>query len=169
MSDRLDTPLRSRRRWLPRGPRNKDAFGKLAEAIARFIGTPRFLIYMTIFCAVWLAWNTLAPQEVQFDPRALNFTLLTLMLSLQASYSAPLILLAQDRQADRDRVAAEQDRQRSERNLADTEYLAREVAALRLTIGEVATRDFVRSELRSLLEELQADQEEEPATATGQA
>lgn len=169
MSDRLDTPLRSRRRWLPRGPRNKDAFGKLAEAIARFIGTPRFLIYMTIFCAVWLAWNTLAPQEVQFDPRALNFTLLTLMLSLQASYSAPLILLAQDRQADRDRVAAEQDRQRSERNLADTEYLAREVAALRLAIGEVATRDFVRSELRSLLEELQADQEEEPATATGQA
>jgi len=169
VSDRLDTPLRSRRRWLPRGPRNKDAFGKLAEAIARFIGTPRFLIYMTIFCAVWLAWNTLAPQEVQFDPRALNFTLLTLMLSLQASYSAPLILLAQDRQADRDRVAAEQDRQRSERNLADTEYLAREVAALRLAIGEVATRDFVRSELRSLLEELQADQEEEPATATGQA
>ncbi|HLS65144.1 MAG TPA: DUF1003 domain-containing protein [Ruania sp.] len=169
MSDRLDTPLRSRRRWLPRGPRNKDSFGKLAEAIARFIGTPRFLIYMTIFCAVWLAWNTLAPQEVQFDPRALNFTLLTLMLSLQASYSAPLILLAQDRQADRDRVAAEQDRQRSERNLADTEYLAREVAALRLAIGEVATRDFVRSELRSLLEELQADQEEEPATATGQA
>src|SRR5690625_6864460 len=65
---------------------------------------------MTVFCAVWLGWNTLAPEEVQFDPRALNFTLLTLMLSLQASYSAPLILLAQDRQADRDRVAAEQDR-----------------------------------------------------------
>ncbi|WP_022917607.1 DUF1003 domain-containing protein [Ruania albidiflava] len=169
MSDRLDTPLRSRRRWLPRRPRNKDAFGKLAEAIARFIGTPRFLIYMTIFCAVWLAWNTLAPQEVQFDPRALNFTLLTLMLSLQASYSAPLILLAQDRQADRDRVAAEQDRQRAERNLADTEYLAREVAALRLAIGDVATRDFVRSELRSLLEELQADRAEEPATTTSQS
>ena len=166
MSDRLDTPLRSRRRWLPKRPRNKDAFGTIAEAIARFIGTPRFLIYMTIFCAAWLGWNTLAPEAAQFDPRALNFTLLTLMLSLQASYSAPLILLAQDRQTDRDRVAAEQDRQRAERNLADTEYLAREVAALRLAISEVATRDFVRSELRSLLEELQEDTDQEKSSAS---
>ncbi|WP_147918326.1 DUF1003 domain-containing protein [Ruania zhangjianzhongii] len=165
MSDRLDTPLRSRRRWLPKRPRNKDAFGKIAEGIARFLGTPRFLLYMTAFCAAWLGWNTLAPEAAQFDPRALNFTLLTLMLSLQASYSAPLILLAQDRQTDRDRVAAEQDRQRSERNLADTEYLAREVAALRLAISEVATRDFLRSELRSLLEELQDDREEERSSA----
>lgn len=159
MSDRLDTPLPGRRRWRTPRPENKDAFGKVAEAIARFLGTPRFLLYMTVFCAVWLGWNTLAPQAWQFDPRALNFTLLTLMLSLQASYSAPLILLAQDRQADRDRVAAEQDRQRAERNLADTEYLAREVAALRLAISEVATRDFVRSELRSLLEELREEDE----------
>ena len=165
MSDRLDTPLRSRRRWLPKRPGNKDAFGKIAEGIARFLGTPRFLLYMTVFCAAWLGWNTLAPEAAQFDPRALNFTLLTLMLSLQASYSAPLILLAQDRQTDRDRVAAEQDRQRAERNLADTEYLAREVAALRLAISEVATRDFVRSELRSLLEELQEDREEESSSA----
>lgn len=160
--DRLGTPLSARRRILPRSRRKPDAFGQVAEAIARFIGTPRFLIYMTVFCAVWLLWNTLAPVSMQFDPRWQNFTLLTLMLSLQASYSAPLILLAQDRQADRDRVAAEQDRVRAERNLADTEYLAREMAALRLALNDVATRDFVRSEIRNLLEELQ----EERATPT---
>ncbi|HLT83008.1 MAG TPA: DUF1003 domain-containing protein, partial [Phototrophicaceae bacterium] len=89
---------------------------------------------------------------------ALGFTALTLMLSLQASYAAPLILLAQNRQDDRDRVTAEQDRQRAERNLADTEYLARELAALRLALGDVATRDFVRSELRSLLEDLREEE-----------
>ncbi|SED69833.1 DUF1003 domain-containing protein [Ruania alba] len=159
MSDRLDTPLKIRRRLIPRR-RNKDSFGKFAEAIARFIGTPRFLLYMTVFCGVWLGWNSLAPVELQFDQRAQNFTLLTLMLSLQASYSAPLILLAQDRQTDRDRVAAEQDRQRAERNLADTEFLAREIAALRMAMNDVATRDFLRSELRTLLEEIQAERED---------
>lgn len=138
-----------------------DAFGQVSEGIARFIGTPRFLIYMTVFCAAWLGWNTLAPEAMQFDPRALNFTLLTLMLSLQASYSAPLILLAQERQADRDRVSAEQDRVRGERNLADTEYLAREMAALRLALNDVATRDFVRGELRNLMEELRQERDEQ--------
>src|SRR5204863_4155665 len=113
-----------------------------------------FLVGMTIFVGVWIAWNTLAPVRLQFDPRALNYTLLTLILSLQASYAAPLILLAQNRQADRDRVQVEQDRQRAERALADTEYLAREVAALRIALQNVATRDFVRSELRDLLDEL---------------
>ncbi|UFU03938.1 DUF1003 domain-containing protein [Ruania suaedae] len=160
MADRLDTPRTKRRRLIPQR-RNKDAFGKAAEAIATFMGTPRFLLYMTLFAGTWLAWNTLAPETLQFDPRALNFTLLTLMLSLQASYAAPLILLAQDRQTDRDRVTAEQDRQRAERNLADTEFLAREMASLRLALNDVATRDFVRSELRSLLEELQAEREDE--------
>ncbi len=118
------------------------------------MGTGRFLVYMTVFVAVWLAWNTFAPKSVQFDPRALNYTLLTLILSLQASYAAPLILLAQNRQDDRDRVLNEQDRSRDERALADTEYLTREVAALRISLRDVATRDFVRSELRSILEEL---------------
>lgn len=159
MADRLDTPLSARRRLLPRSRRRPDSFGRLAEAIARFIGTPRFLLYMTVFCAVWLAYNSLAPEAAQFDPRVQNFTLLTLILSLQASYSAPLILLAQDRQADRDRVAAEQDRVRAARNLADTEYLAREMAALRLALNDVATRDFLRGELRNLLEELQEERE----------
>lgn len=159
MADRLDTPLQARRRWLPRPRVDEDAFGKIAEGIAKFMGTPRFLFYMTVFCATWLTWNTFGPQDLRFDSVALGFTLLTLMLSLQASYSAPLILLAQARQTDRDRVAAEQDRQRAERNLADTEYLAREMAALRLALNEVATRDFVRGELRNLLEDILEERE----------
>jgi uncharacterized membrane protein len=112
------------------------------------------LIGITVVVLVWITWNTLAPQNMQFDPRALNFTLLTLLLSLQASYAAPLILLAQNRQDDRDRVKFEQDRQRAEQNLADTEYLAREVAALRLTLEEVATKDQVRDEIRAAINEL---------------
>ena len=108
-----------------------------------------------LFVAIWLAWNTFADPSVQFDPRETNFTLLTLILSLQASYAAPLILLAQNRQADRDRVALEQDRARDERNLADTEFLTREVAALRIALRDMATRDFVRSELRQLLDEME--------------
>ncbi|MEN9961941.1 MAG: hypothetical protein RIS66_354 [Actinomycetota bacterium] len=107
--------------------------------------------------AVWLTWNTLMPVAGQFDPRSTNFTLLTLILSMQASYAAPLILLAQNRQDDRDRVQFEQDRQRAERNLADTEYLAREVVALRLAMEEMATKDFVRDELRDLLKEILDD------------
>jgi uncharacterized membrane protein len=155
VADPLDQPKESRRVLIPRPRVEKDAAGRAAEAIARFLGTPRFLVYLTVFCAVWLAWNSWAPAELRFDSAANGFTALTLMLSLQASYAAPLILLAQNRQDDRDRVTAEQDRQRSERNLADTEYLAREMAALRLALGEVATRDFVRSEIRGLLEELE--------------
>src|SRR5690606_18161005 len=114
--------------------------------------------YLTVFCAAWIIWNSWGPEGLRFDSAALGFTALTLMLSLQASYAAPLILLAQNRQDDRDRVTAEQDRQRAERNLADTEYLARELAALRLALGDVATRDFVRSELRSLLEDLREEE-----------
>ena len=104
---------------------------------------------------MWLAWNSLAPEEMQFDPRSLNFTLLTLMLSLQASYAAPLLLLAQNRQDDRDRVVASEDRKRDQQNLEETQYLTREIASLRIALREVATRDFVRSELRDILEELQ--------------
>lgn len=154
MADRLDQPREGRRPLLRRPRFKPDAFGKLSEGIARFMGTPRFLVYMSVFVGIWLGWNTYGPQSLRFDRAALGFTALTLMLSLQASYSAPLILLAQNRQADRDRVAAEQDRQRAERSLADTEFLAREIAALRIALGDVATRDFVRSELRDLLDEL---------------
>lgn len=134
---------------------NPDSFGRMTEAFARYMGTPQFLMWMTIFCGVWLAWNSLAPEEMQFDPRSLNFTLLTLMLSLQASYAAPLLLLAQNRQDDRDRVMASEDRKRDQQNLEETQYLTREIASLRIALREVATRDFVRSELRDILEELQ--------------
>ena len=163
----LDQPREHRPGLLDRFRPNPDAFGRMTEGFARFMGTPQFLLWMTVFVALWLGWNTIAPRELQFDSKDLNFTLLTLMLSLQASYAAPLLLLAQNRQDDRDRVTAEQDRQRAERNLADTEYLAREMAALRMALGEVATRDFVRSELRGLLEDLQDPADDEPESPVG--
>ncbi|WP_262364454.1 DUF1003 domain-containing protein [Arthrobacter echini] len=147
-------PRESRMRLLPRLRPNPDAFGSATENFARFMGTPQFLFYMTVFCAVWLLWNTLAPEGLRFDSAAIGFTLLTLMLSLQASYAAPLLLLAQNRQDDRDRVSLKEDRQRAERNLSDTEYLTREIAELRIALREVATRDYVRSELRSVLDEV---------------
>ncbi|MBC7289935.1 MAG: DUF1003 domain-containing protein [Actinotalea sp.] len=166
MAERLDQPREIRTTILPRPRFAPDAFGRIAERIARFMGTPRFLLYLTLFCAAWLAWNSWGPANLRFDSAEFGFTALTLMLSLQASYAAPLILLAQNRQDDRDRVAAEQDRSRAERSLADTEFLAREMASLRIALGEVATRDFVRSELRNLLEELEearADRSEDDA------
>lgn len=152
----LDAPLRlrSRQRLVSKISIDREQFGRASEAFARAMGTGAFLIGMTIVVAIWLTWNTLLPESAQFDPRATNFTLLTLILSMQASYAAPLILLAQNRQDDRDRVQFEQDRQRAERNLADTEYLAREVVALRLAIEDLATKDFVRDELRDLLKEI---------------
>jgi uncharacterized membrane protein len=152
---RLDTPA-TQRRAITRPHYDPDAFGRISERIARFLGTARFIVYMTAFCAVWLSFNTLAPANLQFDPRALNYTLLTLMLSLQASYAAPLILLAQNRQADRDRISLEEDRATSERLQADVEYLAREVAALRQALGEVPTRDYLRDQLREVADEVAA-------------
>jgi uncharacterized membrane protein len=150
---RLDQP-RDVRPGIPLPRYDAETFGKLSERVARFLGTWRFIGYMTLFIGLWLAWNLLAPTSLQFDPRSKNFTLLTLLLSLQASYAAPLILLAQNRQADRDRVQYEQDRSLNERVVADAEYLAREVAAMRVALGEVATRDYIRGELQRLVEEL---------------
>ncbi|MEH1015508.1 DUF1003 domain-containing protein [Micromonospora sp. CPCC 206060] len=147
---RLDQPREPRRLRLPRF--DPEAFGRWSEGIARGMGTANFIVYMTVVILAWFAWNTLAPAELRFDPY--TFTFLTLMLSLQASYAAPLILLAQNRQADRDRLALEEDRRRAALQKADTEYLAREIAALRIAMGEVATRDFLRSELARLAEEL---------------
>ncbi len=155
---RLDAPKGVRQPLLRRRP-SRDRFGRITESIARGMGTPWFLVGLTLFCIAWMIYNTLGPEQWRFDSAALGFTALTLILSLQASYAAPLILLAQNRQDDRDRVAMEQDRQRAERNLADTEYLAREVVALRLAMKDMASRDFIRDELRSLLEELEKDRE----------
>lgn len=157
MADRLDVPTERKRLRLPRINLESEGIGRGAEAIARFSGTPQFLIYLTCFVILWIAWNTLAPADLQFDKAELGFTALTLMLSLQSSYSAPLILLAQNRQTDRDRVQAEQDRQETQRNLADTEYLTREIASLRMAVQDVATRDFVRSELRDVLDDLREE------------
>lgn len=152
---RLDQPVQQRSA-IPRPHYDPEAFGRLSEQIARFLGTSRFLVYLTAFCIVWLTWNSVAPGELRFDPEVTNFTLLTLILSLQASYAAPLILLAQNRQVDRDRIALEEDRGQNQRLQADVEYLTRELASLRLSLGEVATRDFLRDQLRDLTEEVVA-------------
>jgi uncharacterized membrane protein len=148
--DRLDQPAEPGRVRLPRF--NPETFGRWSESIARYMGTAQFIVWMTVVIGAWFAWNTLAPAKLRFDPY--TFTFLTLILSLQASYAAPLILLAQNRQADRDRLTMEEDRRRAAMQKADTEYLAREIASLRIAVGEVATRDFLRSELARLAGEL---------------
>jgi uncharacterized membrane protein len=140
--DRLDQPQLARR-----GPTvryDPEAFGRVTERIARFLGTGRYLVVQTIFIIIWVVINVV-PGIVHFDPY--TFTFLTLILSLQAAYAAPLILLAQNRQDDRDRVNLDQDRDQAKQAQADVEYLARELAAVRLALGEVVTRDFLRSEL----------------------
>lgn len=150
--DGLDTP-RSARSLRPTF--DPEAVGRFSERFARFLGTAKFLVYMSVFVALWVLWNTLAPHNLRFDDYP--FIFLTLILSLQASYAAPLILLAQNRQADRDRIALNEDRARNDRSIADTEYLTRELASLRIALGEVATRDFVRSELSDLFDELKEE------------
>lgn len=147
---RLDLPRAPRRSLLPEY--DPEAFGRLSERVARFLGTGRFIVWMTLVIIVWVLWNIFAPDDLRFDPYP--FIFLTLMLSLQASYAAPLILLAQNRQDDRDRVTHEQDRKQNERSIADTEYLTREIAALRMGLGEVATRDWIRSEFQDLIKEM---------------
>ncbi|MFI6285288.1 DUF1003 domain-containing protein [Streptomyces sp. NPDC051018] len=148
---RLDLPQVPRRTVLPEY--DPEAFGRLSERIARFLGTGRFIVWMTVIIIMWVVWNVSAPPALRFDEYP--FIFLTLMLSLQASYAAPLILLAQNRQDQRDRVTHEQDREQNERSIADTEYLTREIAALRMGLGEVATRDWIRSELEDLVRDLE--------------
>jgi uncharacterized membrane protein len=144
---RLDQPVVSRRR-LDVDP---EAFARTSEQVARFLGTGRYLVIQTVIVIVWIALNTLAVAW-QWDPYP--FILLNLAFSTQAAYAAPLILLAQNRQDDRDRVSLEEDRARAERTKADTEYLARELAALRLAVGETVTRDYLRGELDKLCDRL---------------
>jgi uncharacterized membrane protein len=156
---RLDAP-KGLRGSAVRNRSSSDRFGRFTEAVARGMGTPWFLFGLSAFVLVWMSWNLWAPDALKFDRSDYGFIALTLVLSLQASYAAPLILLAQNRQDDRDRVQIEQDRQRSERNLADTEYLAREVVALRIAMRDMASKDFIRAELRALLEQL--DERDDP-------
>jgi len=146
----LEYPREARRSLRP--TYDPEAFGRWSEQFARFLGTARFLVYMSVFVLIWISWNSLAPENLRWDHYP--FIFLTLLLSLQASYAAPLILLAQNRQADRDRIQANEDRDRDDRNIADTEYLARELASLRTAIGDLATRDYLRTEIADAMDEL---------------
>ncbi len=159
--DRLNTPGRARR-WGPKIKFSEDAFGTFAEAFARFMGTARFLIWMTVFIIAWIMVNN-ANSNLFGDP--FPFIFLTLLLSLQASYAAPLILLAQNRQEARDRVTTEHDRQVAAQSRADMDFLARELASLRMRINDMPTRDFIRGELRDLLEDLNREDEGEAEPA----
>ncbi len=147
-SRRLDQPRLGRRRIEV----DPDRFARISERVARFLGTGRYLVIQTALVIVWITLNLLLVGVYQWDPYP--FILLNLAFSTQAAYAAPLILLAQNRQDDRDRVSLDEDRSRAERTKADTEYLARELAALRLALGEVATRDYMRGELDRISERL---------------
>src|SRR5882724_6902699 len=145
---RLDQPRRPRRLSMEV---DRDAFGRFSERLARFMGTGTFLFWQSLFVVVWITLN-LAAASLRWDPYP--FILLNLAFSTQAAYAAPLILLAQNRQDDRDRISLEEDRTRAAQTKADTEFMARELAALRLAVGEVATRDYLRSELDRLRTDL---------------
>jgi uncharacterized membrane protein len=134
-----------------------ERFGRVSEKVARYIGSWAFIAWMTAVVITWVLWNTVGPEDLR--PDFFPFIFLTLLLSLQASYAAPLILLAQNRQTDRDRIQYQEDRQLTERLLADSDYLARELASIRLALGELATRDYVRGELRDLIDDLAARME----------
>jgi uncharacterized membrane protein len=145
---RLDQPRRPRRLSMDL---DRDAFGRFSERLARFMGTGTFLFWQSLFVVAWITLN-LAAASLRWDPYP--FILLNLAFSTQAAYAAPLILLAQNRQDDRDRISLEEDRSRAAQTKADTEFLARELASLRLAIGEIATRDYLRGELDRLRHEL---------------
>lgn len=147
---RLDQPLSKSRLSLNIDP---EKFGAMSERLARFLGTGKYLFWQTLFVVVWIALN-LSAFVHHWDPYP--FILLNLAFSTQAAYAAPLILLAQNRQDDRDKISLEEDRRRAEQTKADTEFLARELASLRIAIGEVATRDYLRSELERLRQDLAA-------------
>jgi len=141
----LSTPRSDRRLDLSYDP---EIFGQFSESIARFLGTARFLVWQSLVIIIWLVINVIPPAGWQFDPWGRGLVLLTLLLSLQASYAAPLILLAQNRQERRDRAASELDRQVAERTQADTEFLARELASVRLALADVATGEEIREPIK---------------------
>lgn len=147
----LSTPRDRRRIGLQYDP---EAFGQFSESIARFMGTARFLVYQTVFCIAWVVWNVVGPDSWRFDQW--QFVGLTLLLSLQAAYAAPLILLAQNRQELRDRASADTDRQVAERTQADTEFLARELASVRLALADVPTSSELGVQLDRLASAIEA-------------
>ncbi len=156
----------------PRGTRggrlyDPDAFGSTAERLARFFGTPRYLVVQTVIVVIWIALNA-AWVALRFDKYP--FILLNLVFSTQAAYAAPLILLAQNRQADREKAEVERDREVNARSLAETEYLAREIAAVRLAVEQKADRDDIvepLERLTAMIERLQGAQLTPPADDEG--
>lgn len=160
--ERLNTPGERKRSLLPKVELDPDSFGRFAEWVARFMGTAKFLVWMTVVVITWVTLNVVSIWHYKWDPYP--FILLNLFFSTQASYSAPLILLAQNRQEARDRVTMDEDRRVAAQSRADMDFLAREIASLRMNVGEMATRDYIRGELRSSLRELLAELEaDEPA------
>lgn len=159
----LSKPRDGKRSFFPKVQLDSETFGLFAEAVARFMGTAKFLVYMTVIVVAWVTLNLVGIYGFKWDPYP--FILLNLFFSTQASYSAPLILLAQNRQEDRDKISLDEDRRLAAQSRADMDFLAREIAAIRMNLGELATRDFVRSELRTelrdLLNELDARQQPE--------
>jgi uncharacterized membrane protein len=150
--DDLSTPRRAR---LSLGIHyDPDAFGEFSETIARTIGTARFLVIQTVIVIVWILVNV-AISGLRFDPYP--FILLTLALSLQAAYAAPLILLAQNRQADRDRGETERDRDVNFRTQADAEFVTRELASIRLALADVVTTEDLRDAIDRLARKLDTE------------
>ncbi len=145
-NEHLGTPGRRKRIGGREIRFDQESFGVFAEFIARFMGSPAFLAWMTIFLILWVMWNTMMPEALRFDE--MPYIFLTLILSIEAAYSAPLILLAQNRQEARDRRSSEEDRLQAAQTKADMDFLAREIASLRVNVGELATRDFLRSEIK---------------------
>jgi len=143
----LTSPRQTRRIDLHYDP---DAFGKFSEGIARYLGTARFLVWQSVIIVGWIGFNYFAPEVLQFDPYGRGLVLLTLVLSLQASYAAPLILLAQNRQEVRDKNESDNDRRAAERTQADTEFLAREISSVRVALGHMATSEELRDSLDKL-------------------
>lgn len=152
MAERNPLSQPGKRSILPKVALDSETFGTFAESFARFMGTAKFIVYMTVFVVVWVIINLVGLFGLQWDPYP--FILLNLFFSTQASYSAPLILLAQNRQELRDKLSLEEDRRVAAQSRADMDFLAREIAAIRMHLGDLATRDFVRGELRSELREL---------------
>ena len=160
----LSTPRRRRRLQLGLHY-DPDAFGDFSEGIARFLGTARFLVYQTGGIILWIAWNSFAPEALQFDPYDRGLVLLTLVLSLQAAYAAPLILLAQNRQEERDRAQGERDRGRSARVQSDTEFLAREIAGIRLQLSDVVTTSDLDDRLEQVTKAIESLRPASPPSA----
>ena len=165
--ERLNTPGERKRSLFPKVQLDSDSFGRFAEWVAERMGTPSFLGWMTVFVITWVTLNVVSVWHFKWDPYP--FILLNLFFLTQASYSAPLILLAQNRQEARDRLTMEEDRRVAAQSRADMDFLAREIAALRQSVGEVATRDYVRTEIRDQLQELLTELErgDQPSARAG--